>query len=150
MTFLQCSVRFSIHSTAAVVLSVLGLTLGGSSAAWANSTHVAETELAQVTSDSPATLYPSLDVPPDHWASEAVRSLITNYGCLAGYPDGTFRGDQTLTRNEFAAGMNSCLDVISGLVQEQQQANAAEREQLIQSMQELQNDLDELEGRVGL
>jgi len=32
------------------------------------------------------------------------------YGCIAGYPDGTYRGNRALTRYEFAAGVNACLD----------------------------------------
>jgi len=31
------------------------------------------------------------DVSPGDWAYEAVRSLVERYGCIAGYPDGTFR-----------------------------------------------------------
>lgn len=38
------------------------------------------------------------------------------YGCLEGYPDRTFRGDRALTRYEFAAGLNACLDVVLQLV----------------------------------
>jgi hypothetical protein len=30
------------------------------------------------------------DVSPGDWAFEALRSLVERYGCIAGYPDGTF------------------------------------------------------------
>jgi hypothetical protein len=60
--------------------------------------------LAQVTSISEFT-----DVAPDTWAFEALRNLVEDYGCIAGYPDRTYRGDRALTRYEFAAGMNACL-----------------------------------------
>jgi Carbohydrate-selective porin, OprB family/S-layer homology domain len=50
------------------------------------------------------------DVEPDDWAYQALQSLTERYGCLAGYPDGTFRGNRSLTRYEFAAGLNACLD----------------------------------------
>jgi len=52
------------------------------------------------------------DVQPTDWAFQALQSLVERYGCIAGYPDGTFRGDRPLTRYEFAAGLNACLDQI--------------------------------------
>ena len=56
------------------------------------------------------------DVTPDNWAYEAVRSLTERYGCVGGFPDDTFRGKQALSRYEFAAGLNSCLEKIQGLI----------------------------------
>jgi hypothetical protein len=41
------------------------------------------------------------DVPPDHWAYEAVRELAEK-GLVTGYPDGSFLGQRTLTRYEMA------------------------------------------------
>jgi hypothetical protein len=52
------------------------------------------------------------DVSPSDWAYEALRGLVENYGCIAGYPDGTFRGNKTMSRYEFAAGLNACLNQI--------------------------------------
>ncbi len=52
---------------------------------------------------------PPADVSPNHWAYTAVTALTTQYACLNGYPDGTFRGDEWLTRDEFAAALNACL-----------------------------------------
>jgi len=37
-------------------------------------------------------------------------------GCIAGYPDGTYRGNRALTRYEFAAGLNACLDRVNELI----------------------------------
>lgn len=56
------------------------------------------------------------DVSPDDWAFEALRNLVERYGCIAGYPDGTFRGNQSMTRYEFAAGLNACLQQIERLI----------------------------------
>jgi hypothetical protein len=56
------------------------------------------------------------DVRPTDWAYEALRSLVERYGCIAGYPDGTFRGNRAMTRYEFAAGLNACLQQIERLV----------------------------------
>jgi len=44
------------------------------------------------------------DVPWDHWAYDAVNDLY-EAGLLEGYPDGTFRGDNHLTRYEFAMAL---------------------------------------------
>jgi autotransporter adhesin len=41
------------------------------------------------------------DVAENHWAYEAVAKLAGN-GIIKGYPDGTFQGDRTMTRYEFA------------------------------------------------
>ena len=67
----------------------------------------ASASLDQVTSVSQLS-----DVQPTDWAFQALQSLVERYGCIAGYPDGTFRGNQALTRYEFAAGLNACLDQI--------------------------------------
>jgi Carbohydrate-selective porin, OprB family/S-layer homology domain len=57
------------------------------------------------------------DVQPEDWAFEALQLLNDRYNCLAGYPDGTFRGDlvpralrdRAVTRYEFAAALNACI-----------------------------------------
>lgn len=56
------------------------------------------------------------DVQPTDWAFQAVQSLVERYGCIAGYPDGTYRGNRALTRYEFAAGLNACLDRVNELI----------------------------------
>lgn len=56
------------------------------------------------------------DVSPGDWAYEALRSLVERYGCIAGYPDGTFRGNPAMTRYEFAAGLNACLQQVERLI----------------------------------
>ena len=56
------------------------------------------------------------DVQPTDWAFQALQSLVERYGCIAGYPNGTFRGNRALSRYEFAAGLNSCLDRVNELI----------------------------------
>ena len=53
------------------------------------------------------------DVRPTDWAYQALQALSERYGVAIGYPDRTFRGNQVLTRNEFAATLARVLDVIS-------------------------------------
>ncbi|MES1022489.1 iron uptake porin [Gloeocapsa sp. BRSZ] len=71
----------------------------------------ASNSLAQVTSVSQLS-----DVQPTDWAFQALQSLVERYGCIAGYPDGTYRGNRALTRYEFAAGLNACLDRVNELI----------------------------------
>jgi hypothetical protein len=56
------------------------------------------------------------DVRPTDWAFTALQSLVERYGCIAGYPDSTFRGRQATSRYEFAAGLNACLDKINEII----------------------------------
>jgi hypothetical protein len=44
---------------------------------------------------------PFVDVPLNHWAYDAVQYLAAK-GVVIGYPDGTFGGNRTMTRYEFA------------------------------------------------
>ncbi|MEE3717589.1 iron uptake porin [Tumidithrix elongata RA019] len=66
---------------------------------------------AQVTSVSQLS-----DVRPTDWAFTALQSLVERYGCIAGYPDLTYRGQRAMTRYEFAAGLNACLDKINEII----------------------------------
>jgi predicted PhzF superfamily epimerase YddE/YHI9 len=67
--------------------------------------------MAQVTSVSQLS-----DVQPTDWAFQALQSLVERYGVIAGYPDGTYRGNRALTRYEFAAGLNAALDRVNELI----------------------------------
>ncbi|MBD2728959.1 iron uptake porin [Nostoc sp. FACHB-892] len=67
--------------------------------------------MAQVTSVSQFS-----DVQPTDWAFQALQSLVERYGCIAGYPNSTYRGNRALTRYEFAAGLNACLDRVNELI----------------------------------
>ncbi|MEE3718690.1 iron uptake porin [Tumidithrix elongata RA019] len=68
-------------------------------------------KMAQVTSVSQLS-----DVKPTDWAFTALQSLVERYGCIAGYPDRTYRGQRAMTRYEFAAGLNACLDKINEII----------------------------------
>ena len=81
-----------------------------------NVTSVAElsqesNSLGQVTSVSQFS-----DVQPSDWAFKALQNLVERYRCVAGSPNGTFRGNRTLTRFEFAAALNACLDSINEIL----------------------------------
>jgi len=53
------------------------------------------------------------DVQPTDWAYQALSNLVEKYGCVAGYPNGTFRGATPLSRYEAAALLNSCLERVT-------------------------------------
>jgi Carbohydrate-selective porin, OprB family/S-layer homology domain len=69
------------------------------------------TAVGQVTSVSQLS-----DVRPTDWAFQALQSLVERYGCIAGYPDRTYRGNRAMTRYEFAAGLNACMDRVNELI----------------------------------
>lgn len=50
---------------------------------------------------APAMASPFADVPAYHWAYDAVTQLAA-YGLIQGFPDGTFKGDQPMTRYQMA------------------------------------------------
>ncbi|NJM69703.1 MAG: iron uptake porin [Scytonema sp. RU_4_4] len=68
-------------------------------------------EISQLTSVSQLS-----DIRPTDWAFQALQSLIERYGCIAGYPNGTYRGNQEMTRYEFAASLNTCLQRVQELI----------------------------------
>ena len=53
------------------------------------------------------------DVQPTDWAYQALSNLVERYGCVAGYPNGTFGGGRAMTRYEAAALLNACLDRVT-------------------------------------
>jgi len=104
-----------------------------------------ENAVGQVTSVSQLS-----DVRPTDWAFQALQSLVERYGCIAGYPDGTFRGNRAMTRYEFAAGLNACLDKVNELIRGGSQGLATKED--LASVQRLQEEfaaeLATLRGRV--
>jgi hypothetical protein len=77
------------------------------------------------------------DVQPTDWAYQALSNLIERYGCVAGYPNGTYRGQRAMTRFEAAALLNACLDRITEVTDE-----------LKRLMKEFEKELAVLKGRV--
>jgi hypothetical protein len=83
------------------------------------------------------------DVQPTDWAFQALQSLVERYGCIAGYPDGTFRGNRAATRYELAAALNACLDQISDRFATKEDLAAVKALQ-----EEFKTELATLKGRV--
>ena len=89
------------------------------------------------------------DVQPTDWAFQALQSLVERYGCIAGYPNGTFRGNRALTRYEFAAGLNACLDRVNELIAiATEQVGSGDLQTLKRLQEEYAAELATLRGRV--
>lgn len=102
-------------------------------------------EMSQVTSVSQLD-----DVQSHDWAFSAFQSLVERYGCIARYPNGTYGGNSTINRYEFAAGLNACVEKINQLVANNT-ANTVRDEDLIglQRLQtEFQAELKQVQQRV--
>ena len=88
------------------------------------------------------------DVSPSDWAYEALRSLVDRYGCIAGYPNQTYRGSQALSRYEFAAGLNSCLNQIERLVASSEAVVREDIDTINRLTQEFEAELATIGGRI--
>jgi hypothetical protein len=96
------------------------------------------------------------DVSPQHWAYEALLSLIEKYDCLS-TSGNQFNGDRPMTRYEFAAAFNACLTTIEGLIANSTN-NLAQVEDLtilnrlqnefVVELKEVRNRVDNLEAQV--
>lgn len=108
-----------------------------------NSAPASSESISQVTSVSELR-----DVEPTEWAYEALRSLVERYGCIVGYPDRTFRGNRALSRWEFAAGLNACMNVIERLLQENVAVLREDIDKLNQLAKQFEQELAALTARV--
>lgn len=81
-----------------MIASTLALSIGAASAQTATPTTPA-TPAVTTTAASQVTTFS--DVPAGHWAKDAV-DVITQRGLIQGFPDGTFRGNENLTRYQAA------------------------------------------------
>ena len=88
------------------------------------------------------------DVSPTDWAYEALRSLVDRYGCISGFPNQTYRGTQALSRYEFAAGLNSCLNQIERLIASNSGASEEDLATIQALSEEFEAELATLGGRV--
>lgn len=117
-----------------VAPAALGLIASGANAAELNINGVSDYafDADQVTSVTQFS-----DVYPTDWAYQALANLVETYGCVASYPNATFRGNRAMTRYEAAALLNACLDRITEVTDE-----------LRRLLKEFETELAILKGRV--
>lgn len=93
---------------------------------------------------------PFADVPENHWAYEAVKQLAA-YGLVEGFPDGTYKGQEPMTRYQMAIVIARLLsdldteiielkDAISSGIDAERQERAAEREAIDSAIEEAKNE----------
>ena len=84
---------------------------------------------------------PFSDVTPDSWAYQAVSQLAAA-GIVNGYPDGTFKGQNDITRYEMA-------QMVAKAMANQDRANAEQQAMINRLADEFSNELNNLGVRVG-
>ena len=85
------------------------------------------------------------DVKPTDWAYQALSNLVERYGCVAGYPNGTYGGGKAMTRYEAAALLNACLDRVTEVTDELKRLQA----EFAQELAVIKGRVDGLEAKVG-
>ena len=80
------------------------------------------------------------DVPPNHWAYEAVTSLAKD-GIITGYSDGSFQGEKLITRYEMA-------QIVANARTHMDKASPDDKQLIEELSDEFHNDLDALGVRV--
>ena len=81
---------------------------------------------------------------PTTETSQTTPSNAPNYGCISGYSNGTYQGNRPLTRYEFAAAMNACLNQIDRQL-ENNPADRATKEDLVELTDRINRDRQELQ-----
>jgi hypothetical protein len=81
---------------------------------------------------------PFMDVPMNHWAYDAVGQLASR-GVVSGYPDGSYKGNQPMTRYEMASLVARALAVV-----DMNKASKQDVEMLKKLVVEFKDELDAL------
>ncbi|MFN6568419.1 S-layer homology domain-containing protein [Dendronalium sp. ChiSLP03b] len=78
------------------------------------------------------------------------RNTVPQSGCLSGYPDDIYEGSRPVTRYEFTAGLNTCLNQLNQLIPANKEdlATKEDLEILLKRQRELNQQFRELSERV--
>ena len=124
---------------------LVGMTPFSGSAAELNLTGLDRYTSSSSSSEQVTSINQFSDLRPSDWAYQALSNLIERYGCVAGYPDGTFRGGRSMARFEAAALLNACLDRITDVTDDLKRLMAEFEKELAV----LRGRVDGLEAKVG-
>ena len=101
------------YNTAISTMVALDIVSGYPDGTFKPDQYITRAELATISARFSEVVYnggnPFTDIPDDHWAAGFI-SLSAYLGWVSGYPDGTFKPDQYITRAETMSLINRVLD----------------------------------------
>lgn len=110
-----------------------------------------EPQLQHLPISEPVTSVTQLsDVQPNDWAYNSLQSIVERYGCMAGYPDASFRGNRSMSRYEFAAALAACLQTANQMIEKARENYATQEEfEVVRRLhEEFQSELAQLNPRL--
>ena len=111
----------------------------------ANAAELNMVAVNQYSSEQATSVTQFSDVQPTDWAYQALSNLVERYGCVAGYPNGTYGGGKAMSRYEAAALLNACLDRVTEVTDELKRLANEFRDELTL----IQGKVSTLEAKVG-
>ena len=138
-----------IYTVVFVYLFLFGNLFGDRYTVLAREVNLSDSEAIANYSDLKTTNVSQLrDVAPTDWAYQALRSLIERYNCISGFDDRTYRGKSSLSRAEFAAGLNSCLNRLESLIAATDTVSQKDIQTIQRLSREFEAELASLSGKV--
>jgi hypothetical protein len=126
-------------------LMLAPVALGMIAPAVANAADLNIAAVNQYSSEQATSVTEFSDIQPSDWAYGALSALVERYGCVAGYPNGTYGGGKAMTRYEAAALLNACLDRVTEVTDE---LNRLQKE-FAAELAVIRGRVDKLEAQVG-
>jgi transposase-like protein len=82
--------------------------------------------------------------------AQSVPLTAERYGCFSGYRERTYQGERPLSRYEFAAGLNSCLNQVNQLINSNTSDRVTQEELAVpkRQLETLKSELERLRMRV--
>jgi hypothetical protein len=117
---------------------------------WLPSTIILGVTLVLATPTVAAEVSQPSDTKPTDSTAQAVPSETGNYGCLRGYEDGTYQGDRPISRYEFAASLNACLNQFNQFIDNNttQRATKDDLAATTRQLETLRSELERLQMRL--
>jgi hypothetical protein len=136
------------RAVALAALAALCATFAGSpSMAADNATAAPATDASTTVAQAPTGNNPFRDVPPNHWAYQAVQTLSSE-GLIKGYPNGTFRGNRPITRYEMAEVINRAVNTVEQKIAAGNYVSRSDLDTLRRLVDEFGNELRSVQGQV--
>lgn len=88
------------------------------------------------------------DVEHKDWAYEALKNLSEKYNCIEGNTNGFYLGNRTITRYEFATGLNTCLEKITSLINSGGEIKVDDLDKIKQLQTQFSSELNALNTRL--